>query len=208
MVCLRLFAMGVLLIGSLWGCSGVSPARPSLASPLFTPTAKDMKQVAVLTQELDNRGMHCVENSTCEQVHYARAVVSLFENQEAASASFRRVIHDNPSSALSASSRLWLHLIEDEGPKSGPMVQLMAQFARDWMTRELTEQATLKQASDRSASHHTAGESSAVVQALQKQVRERERRIAILQLQIEDLKVIDQDQEKRKRTIKLPAALP
>jgi len=47
-----------------------------------------------------------------------------------------------------------------------------------------------------------------MVQALQKQVRERDRHIATLESKLEALKVIDQDHENRKRTIKVPATLP
>ena len=47
-----------------------------------------------------------------------------------------------------------------------------------------------------------------MVQALQKQVRERDRHIAILEAKLEALKVIDQEYEKRKRAIKIPVTLP
>jgi hypothetical protein len=47
-----------------------------------------------------------------------------------------------------------------------------------------------------------------MVQALQKQVRERDRHIATLEAKLEALKVIDQDHEKMKRAIKVPVTLP
>ena len=50
-------------------------------------------------------------------------------------------------------------------------------------------------------------EQSRVVQMLQKQLRERDRRIAVLRSQLEALKLIDQDHEERKRTLKVPATL-
>src|SRR5678816_4127460 len=46
-----------------------------------------------------------------------------------------------------------------------------------------------------------------VVQVLEKQLRERDRRIAVLRSQLAALKVIDQDHEERKRTLKTPAML-
>lgn len=48
---------------------------------------------------------------------------------------------------------------------------------------------------------------SGVVQALQRQIRERDRRIAELTSQLEVLKVIDQDMEERRRSSRLPATL-
>ena len=41
---------------------------------------------------------------------------------------------------------------------------------------------------------------SSVVQSLQRQVREREKRIAELEAQLDTLKVIDQDMEKRRKS--------
>jgi hypothetical protein len=46
-----------------------------------------------------------------------------------------------------------------------------------------------------------------VVQSLQRQVREREKRIAELEAQLDALKVIDQDMEKRRKSSRPPATL-
>lgn len=48
---------------------------------------------------------------------------------------------------------------------------------------------------------------SRVVQSLQRQIREREKRIAELEAQLDALKVIDQDLEKRRQSSRPPAAL-
>ena len=48
---------------------------------------------------------------------------------------------------------------------------------------------------------------SGVVQSLQRQFREREKRIAELESQLEALKVIDQDMEKRRKSSRSPATL-
>ena len=48
---------------------------------------------------------------------------------------------------------------------------------------------------------------SSVVQSLQRQVREREKRIAELEAQLDALKVIDQDMEKRRKSSRPPATL-
>jgi hypothetical protein len=205
----------LLLIGSLWGCTALAPAPTSLTAPFFTPTAEDSERIAKITPELANRELHCHEASTCEQVHFTRALVSLFENQETARASFHRVIDDYPSGDFSASSRLWLQVIEDHEIQSNPrggsqdaVLQLMAQHIRDWMTRELIEPAKQTQANELITPQHTMADSSGVIGALQKQVRERDRRIATLQSQMAELKLIDQDHEQRKRPIRLPGTLP
>jgi hypothetical protein len=200
------------IIGSFGGCSVAAPVSSSLSSPLFAPTAEDTKRVGVLTHELDNRAVHCLELSSCEAVHFSRGLVSLFESQEAAGASFRRVIECDPSSALAASSLRWLQLIETEGSKTAAgqpqntSIELMGQLIRDWMARELAEYS--KQARISGTAPKAKVEPVEMVQVLQKQVRERDRHIATLEAKLEALKVIDQDHEKRKRAIKVPATLP
>ena len=204
---------GLLVIGSIWGCSGLTSVHSPLSSPLFTPTLEDTKRLTSLTHELDNRALHCLDTVTCAEVHFARALVSLFENQEAARASFRRVIDDYPSSAVAASSMLWLQLIGEEGAVATSatepqqtLMHLMAQSLRDWLARELTQPKA--QEAEVLATDKARGESAAVMLVLQKQVRERDRRIAILESKLDALKAIDQDQEQRKRVIKMPSTLP
>jgi hypothetical protein len=195
----------ILLIGSFWGCTGLTPVPPPLSLPFFTPTTEDVKRLETLTRELDHRALRCLKGPACEQVHFARALVNLFENQEAARASFRRVIKDNPSSTLAASSRLWLQLIGEDGADAAGnerhdiLITLMAQSLRDWMTRELTEDTNDGQGGEPTDTPNAEVAPSHIVLGLQKQVRERDRRISILESQLEALKVIDQDAVKRSK---------
>ncbi len=48
---------------------------------------------------------------------------------------------------------------------------------------------------------------SSVVQSFQRQIREREKRIAELEAQLDALKVIDQDMEKRRKSSRSPVTL-
>jgi TolA-binding protein len=48
---------------------------------------------------------------------------------------------------------------------------------------------------------------ASVVQSLQRQIRDREKRIAELEAQLDALKVIDQDMEKRRQSSRPPATL-
>jgi hypothetical protein len=199
------FTQSLLIICVFVGCTGVTSVPSELTSPLFLPTTEDTANLSKLTHELDNRALHCLDTATCGEVHFARALVSLFENQEAARASFRRVIDDHPSSTLAVSSRLWLQLIGEKrsvDDTSAPethnsLMHLMAQSIRDWMARELTQYP-----------EKPGRDSAAVMLGLQKQVRERDRRIAVLESKLEALKTIDQDQEQRKRAVKVPSSLP
>lgn len=59
------------------------------------------------------------------------------------------------------------------------------------------------------ATHHTAStpSESGIVKSLQKQIRERDKRIEELESQLEALKVIDQDVDKRKKPLRPPATV-
>jgi hypothetical protein len=91
----------------------VSPAvtPESLTSPLFAPTAEDVKRVGVLANELDNRALYCLHTAICAEVHFARALISLFENQEAPGCPSGASSTTNPSSALALSSLLYTVLL-------------------------------------------------------------------------------------------------
>jgi hypothetical protein len=201
-----------LLILSIWGCGGVTPSTSPASSPLFSPTIEDTTRLAPMRHELDRRASRCVDASSCEEVHFARALVSLFENQEAACASFQYVIDHSPASPLAASSKLWLELVGKEEAVSGltndqrriSLSELVAQFVRDWLERHLSEQ--VKPEALTTAQDSTV-EQTRVTQGLQKQLRERDRQIAVLRSQLEALKQIDQDHEEMKRTLKRPATL-
>jgi hypothetical protein len=208
------FLLGFWIIGFVWGCSPVTPSGSPLSAPFFLPTSEDTTRLATLTHELDTRALQCADASTCEQVHFARALVSLFEHKEAARASFLRVIDDNPSSSLAASSKLWLRLIGEDKTsvtpteeQRSPLIEITAQLVRDWMERQLAEYTNSGKTGALTNTEDFKADQLRVVQVLQKQVRERDRRIAVLRSQLAALKVIDQDHEERKRTLKTPATL-
>ena len=124
--------LSLLLLSSLWGCGGV-PLSSAPSAPFFLPTTEDTRRLAALTHELDTMALACLEAPACEQVHFARALISLFENREAACASFRRAIADNPSSPLASSSVLWLQLLGNEETAAddwSPLTEITAQFVR------------------------------------------------------------------------------
>jgi hypothetical protein len=202
------------IISSIWGCSGVTPSGSPLSAPFFLPTAEDTARLATLAHELDTRALQCADTSTCEQVHFARALVSLFEHKEAARASFLRVMDDNPSSSLAASSKLWLRLIGEDGTagtsteeQQNPLIEITAQLVRDWMERQLAEYTNSGKPGELANTEDLRTDQLRVVQVLQKQVRERDRRIALLRSQLDALRLIDQDHEERKRPLKMPATL-
>jgi hypothetical protein len=171
------------ILGSLVGCQGFTSPPTRLSTPFFMPSSQDVPRLARLTHELERKALHCVEAANCEQVSCDRALVSLFENREAARASFRHVVEHNQASPLAHSSQLWLQLM-DSHENSAPLTEITAQFVREWMERELNERSHDKPVTSDTV-HEGSGEQPRVVQALQRQVRECDRQLAALRAQLE-----------------------
>jgi hypothetical protein len=197
----------LLLAGTLSGC-GTLDLSPPPSSPFFVPDSADKTRLDTLTRDLDTLAVRCTERNTCEQVHYARALVALFESREAARTSFRRVISAAPTSELAASSTRWLQLLQARGirwfddEEQQAITEITAQLLREWLDRKGLELITgtvqpeihlsEKTGSLASKREMNAGESG-MVQTLQRRVSDRDRRIAELTSQLEALKRIDQD---------------
>jgi hypothetical protein len=192
------------VIGSLVGCRGVTSLTSSPSTPLFVPTSEDIPRLAKLGYELDRKALQCVETANCEHVAFERALVNLFENREAARASFRHVIEHNQASPLAYSSQLWLQLIETK--ESTPLTELAAQFVRDWIEQQLSNRSFQKPTASSTAQEQFV-EQSRVLQALQRQVRDRDRQLADLRGQLEALRAIDQEHAEKQRKVKPPASL-
>jgi hypothetical protein len=131
----------------------------------------------------------------------------LFENREAARASFEQVMSLHPSSPFAASSALWLQLLKSdtvpglsEDPQQRILMDLTAQSVREWLRRVQIDLRNEKKTEGRPK--------AGIVQTLSRQVQERERHIAELRAQLEALKVIDEDQHNRHRKMRPPASLP
>ena len=203
-----------------WSCTELRPSTQDAAMPLFMPNADDTARLTLLTHELDEKARQCIEPSNCEQVYFARALVSLFESREAARASFHRVIERNPDGPLVSSSQLWLQIIDDQHgaaateTPSGPWRQVVAQLLRDWMERQVSGQALLDGSSARGAAgfqppavREQPMDQSRAIKGMHKQLRERDRQIAALRSQLEALKYIDQENVEKQRKVKPPASL-
>ena len=196
------WSMSLVLLGASWGCAIVplptSPTPPSSA-PFFWATSEDTAQLAIVASDLDTVAHECTFTGTCtDEMHFSRALVSLFENREAARASFEQVTTLHPSSPLAGPSALWLQILEEEGmssasndPQRRMLTELSAHWAREWIGRRLT-------VSPRTGEKDAHG-TPVSIQGFQKQLQERDRRISELRFQLDALKVIDQDQEDRRK---------
>jgi vacuolar-type H+-ATPase subunit I/STV1 len=78
-------------------------------------------------------------------------------------------------------------------------MDLTAQSVREWLTRVGIDLRNEPKTEGRPK--------TGMMQALSRQVQERERQIAELRAQLEALKVIDEDHQKRQRKMRAPASL-
>jgi len=203
---------------------------PSPSAPFFTPAPKDTAALVSLSRELDLMAAQCVQPA-CDEVHYARGLVGLFESREAARTSFRRVSQATSSSSVAASSSLWLKLLEGGGlpwltneAQEQAFLEITAELVREWVDRKLVELRESKQTSHGAAKsdtpagempasflgrhkHVSESEDSIRVQTLQRQMRERDGRIAELSAQLEALKAIDREANDRRKLPRPPAVL-
>jgi hypothetical protein len=181
---------------------------------LFIPTAADTERLATVSRELTTLAAQCVEPMVCDQVHYTRGLVALFESREAAQTFFRRVTNATPPGPLAAPSALWLHLLDEGGVRwisndqqESVFTEITAQFVREWIDRKLGELRNGEKTGSLAHGPDPAIGESSVVQSLQRQIRERDKRIAQLTSQLEALKVIDQDMDEIRRASRPPATL-
>jgi TolA-binding protein len=191
----------------LWGCATHPSSAVHTAKPFFQPSSEDTIQLASLASELDTLASECAAEGVCEdRVHFTRALVSLFENREAARASFEQVVNLYPLSPVAASSALWLQLLRNDHlampsdtPQQRILLELTAQSVREWLGRQSI--------GPRSQTKPGGFPKFGIVQALSKQVQEREKRIAELRAQLDALKLIDQEQQDRHRKMRAPISV-
>jgi len=208
MIGIRVWCVSLILLAGSWGCA-MAPLPSSLppppSAPFFRPTSEDTVPLAALASELDVMTTECASAEACDdQVHFSRAIVNLFENREAARGAFQQVITLHPSSPFAASSALWLQVLKEEDELSSPsddpyrriLKEMTVRWARESVARQLSLRApSAKPVGTLRPSH---------LEAIYKQVRERDRRIAELRAQLDALRVIDQEQQNRHQNRRPP----
>jgi uncharacterized tellurite resistance protein B-like protein len=166
------------LMLSLAAC--VAPRSPVPSTyPLFVPEPHDAPVYRALAQEQDSRLSICAKSHSCDRAHFARALIALYENQQLAASHFQQVVDAAPDSRMAASSLVWLHVIRDglpPGGRSSALAQAAQQLILDYLEAE-----------------------AASVQALQQEIKARDKKVEDLTKQIEALKRVDQEMKEKTR---------
>jgi hypothetical protein len=166
-----------LLIG-LGACASAKNSVPP-ATPLFAPDAREAQLYQVLAHEHDARLASCGKSHSCDHAHFTRGLVALYENQQVAARHFQQVVDMAPDGPLAASSHLWLRIIRD-GLPSGERGATLARA---------TEQLI----------HEFLETDAGPVQALQQELKVRDKKVEDLTKQIEALKRVDQEMKEKIR---------
>ena len=180
----------------LWGCSMVSGPSLPAAVPVFHADAADSALLRTIQREQKSLLSTCAQNQSCDRVHFTRAVVLLFQNGEAAAASFQQAIAAAPKGPFADSSERWIRFLahgmvyhESVDKPNRALVGVMKGLVRTWLRQQRTATSTTLQTAE------SAQNPDLAVHTLQRQVREHDKRIAELTDQLSALSQIDSDSQ-------------
>jgi len=184
----------------------VNGLPPPSSAPIFQADANDTVLVQAVQREHDMLLTTCAQRQSCDQVHFTRAMIALFQNGEVATASFQQAIAVAPNGPFADSSALWVRFLTNRTSHPTPADEPNGPFAvmkglvRTWLGQQRTASAaaTLRAVD-------TANNPKLAVHTLQRQIRDRDKRIAELTDQLSTLKQIDSDVRRLNR-LNLPRA--
>jgi len=151
-----------------------SPAGSS-SGPFFQVDANEAKVYRALAREQDLHLTTCAQERTCEQAHFSRALLALFDNQRTAAKHFQDVIAGAPKSRLALASNDWLILLQEVPPENERYGHL-ARATQSVILELLNQEQTIKE-----------------------ELSARERKLKDLSTQLESLKLIDQEMNEKAR---------
>ena len=78
------YGSGLLMTGMLWGCAMVNGTPPPSTAPVFQADATDTAILQTVHREQEALLKTCTQHRSCDQVHFTRAMIALFQNGDAA----------------------------------------------------------------------------------------------------------------------------
>ena len=197
----------LLLTGMLGGCVMVNGSPPPISAPIFQADANDTVLVQAVQREHHKLLSTCAQRQSCDQVHFTRAMIALFQNGEVATASFQQAIAVAPNGPFADSSARWVRFLTNRTSHPTPADEPNGPFAvmkglvRTWLGQQRTASAAATLRAVDMADNPTLPAHS-----LQRQIRDRDKRIAELTDQLSTLKQIDSDVH-RLNELSLPKTL-
>ena len=185
---------GLLMTGMLWGCAMVNGTASPSSAPLFHADAADTVILQTVHREQETLLSTCTQHQSCDQVHFTRAMIALFQNGEAAAASFQQAIAVAPNGPFADSSALWIRFLANRtfhpasADEPNGALLVMKGLVRAWLGQQRAASASVT-----SRAVETAKNPDLAVRTLRRRIRTREKRIAELTDQLSALKQIDSD---------------
>ena len=186
---------GLLMAGMLWGCAMVNGTPPPGSAPLFQADATDTDILQAVQREQETLLGTCTQYQSCDQVHFTRAMIALFQNGEAAAASFQQTIAVAPNGPFADSSALWIRFLANRTfhPTSADkpnraLLEVMKGLVRAWLGQQRAASASVTL-----RAMEAPKSPERVVHSLRRRIRTRDKRIAELTDQLHALKQIDLD---------------
>ena len=182
------------MTGMLWGCAMVNGTPPPSTAPVFHADATDTAILQAVHREQEALLKTCTQHRSCDQVHFTRAMIALFQNGDAATASFQQAIAVAPKGPFADSSARWIRFLDnrtshpDSVDKPNGALAVMQGLVRTWLGQQRVANASVTLQAE-----ETAQNADLSVPNLQRQIRSRDKRIAELTDQLSALKQIDSD---------------
>ena len=138
----------LLMTGMLWGCAMVNGTPLPDSAPLFQTDATDTVVLQAVHREQETLLSTCTQHRSCDQVHFIRAMIALFQNREAAAASFRQSIAVAPNGPFTDSSARWIRFLANRTfqPASADApngaLAVMKGLVRTWLGQKPTKTGT------------------------------------------------------------------
>ena len=182
------------MTGMLWGCATLNdrPDPPPGPVPVFEADETDRVIVQSVQRDQETLMNTCAQHQSCDQVHFTRAMIALFQNGDAAATSFKQSIAAAPKGPLADSSTRWLRFLTNRtvhsvsAAESNGALAVMKGLVRTWLEHQwVTSASGPLQAVDSAKSPKQA------VHILQQKIRDRDKQIAELTDQLSALKQID-----------------
>lgn len=188
-----LLAAFVLSAGLLLPACTAGPQPERMA---FFPVAQsEAEAVRALAREQDRQVQSCAATHACHRAHFVRALAALYEDRRLAVQHFQAALSDAPSGPYAASSRTWIRLLEDDRTPSEDateLIQAMERVVREVVEREAGAKSGAARRLDIKVTEGGDKDTQSV-QALKRQLKEREKKIDELTQQIEALMRVDQE---------------
>jgi hypothetical protein len=186
---------GLLMAGMLWGCTTGNGTTPPGSMPLFQVDATDRALLEVAQREQERLLATCTQHQSCDQVHFTRAMIALFQDGEDAATSFRQAIDIAPNGPFTDSSARWIRFLSGrtfnhasaDAPHAA-LLEVTRGLVRTWLGQQHTASASVALRATA-----TAKTSDQAVHSLKQRIRERDKRIAELTDQLSALKQIDSE---------------